>query len=254
MIFRLVLSAAALSVVAGTVQSVRAQHDAQTLHRAIRVLEEHERTPKRRIPQPLMAEARGVVIFPHVIKAGLIVGERVGHGVAVGRTPDGRWGNPVFVSLHGTSVGLLAGVETTDMVMVIRTQHGMDRLLHNRGKLTLGVDMSIAAGPVGAETEAGTDARLRPEVFAYAHSRGAFIGLSVEGAAIRNDGRANEEFFQHPSPADITEAERLKSLLNAMSGVRQVIIAPAPPPPPPAPRVIVVPAQPLPAQPVPVGR
>jgi lipid-binding SYLF domain-containing protein len=149
--------------------------------------------PLKGIPHALMHEAAGVAIFPHVVKAGLVVDERFGHGVIIVHEPDGRWSNPVFASLEGVGVGGQAGIETTELVLVFKTRKSLERAL--RGKLTLGGDVSIAAGPLGREAEAATDRWLRAEIFSYSRSRGLFAGVSLEGAGLRVDTRANERFY-----------------------------------------------------------
>ena len=147
------------------------------------------------IPQILMRDAAGVAIIPGVVKAGFVVDARIGHGVVMSRQPDGCWSNPVFITLGGVGIGWQAGVESTDVVLVFRTAHSLDRFLKGKGKLTLGGDVSVAIGPVGREAEAATDARLRAEIFSYSRSRGLFAGVSVQGAVLRVNPRANEAFY-----------------------------------------------------------
>jgi lipid-binding SYLF domain-containing protein len=201
--------------------------------------------PMRCIPYSLMREARGVAIFPGVVKAGFLIDGRFGRGVVLARQPDGSWGNPVFITLHGGGVGVQAGIESTDVVLVFRTAQSLDRFLKGKGKLTLGADISIAAGPLGREAQAATDARLQAEIFSYSRSRGLFAGASLEGAALLADRKATESFYS-PHPAAVAAHEnaaldRLKSWLVRLST-----------PPGPQPTVVLIPSTPPPT-PQPIG-
>lgn len=189
---------------------------AETLHSASEVLEQLPNGPAKCIPPALLREAQGVAIIPNVIKVGLGLGARHGDGVVIARGKDGGWTNPVFVSLTGGSVGWQAGVESADVVLVFRTRKGVERLLHGKGKLTLGADAAIAAGPLGRQAEADTDVRLRAEIYSYSKSRGLFAGLSLEGAAILQQPRANERFATRPTPEDLHEAAHLLTQLAAL--------------------------------------
>jgi lipid-binding SYLF domain-containing protein len=165
---------------------------------------------------------------------------RFGRGVVLARQPDGRWSDPVFVTLAGGGVGGQAGVEETDLVLVFRTPRGLDRAL--RGKLTLGGDVTVAAGPVGREAEAAADRPLRVDVLTYSRSRGLFAGVSLEGAHLRIDHGANEDFYRQrgcrpedvlarrgPAPAAV---ESLKEQLSWLLGPpRPPPLGPVPAPP-----------------------
>jgi lipid-binding SYLF domain-containing protein len=223
-------------------------HELRTVEEAVDTLHALSEIPARCIPHTLMREAKGVAIIPGVVKAGFLIDARFGRGVVVARQADGCWSSPVFVTLTGGGVGFQAGVESTDVVLVFRTAHSMDRFLKGKGKLTLGGDVSIAAGPVGREAEAATDARLRAEIQSYSRSRGLFAGASLEGAALLVDHKANGAFYG-PNRPDVavqeTKAvEKLKAELVRMSTppvMAPVIAAPAP-----APQVYVVPSVPPP--------
>jgi lipid-binding SYLF domain-containing protein len=203
------------------------------------------------IPHTLMRDAHGVAVIPRVLKAGFVIDGRLGHGVLLTRQPDGHWSNPTFLTLGGVGIGWQAGFESTDLVLVFKTARGLDRLLHGKGKLTLGADVSVAAGPIGREAEAATDALLRAEIFTYSRSRGLFAGVALEGAGLRADPRANEAFYGlHGGAApvlarrEVAAVEALKGWLTALSAppAAPVLVVPpqpplglpkAPPPPPP---------------------
>jgi lipid-binding SYLF domain-containing protein len=193
------------------------------------------------IPPALLNDAKGVAIIPHVVRAGLLVDRRFGRGVVLVRYQSGVWSHPLFVTLEGGGIGLEAGVEATDLVLVFKTQSSLDRILKGKGQLTLGTDAAVAVGPIGREAEK-PELRRKAEVFSYSHTRGLFAGVSLEGDKLRVDTTANKEFYQlrdHFSPevaislsVPAVPAEmRLHEHLNRMSGVQ---------PPPPA---VIVPVQ-----------
>lgn len=195
---------------------------------ASEVLTELAAIPFKEIPPALLCDAQGVMIIPAVIKAGFVIGGRHGRGVILVRQPDGSWGNPIFVTFSGGSIGWQAGLQSTDLVLVFKTRASLDRILQGKGKLTLGADVAVAAGPIGRQAEAGTDAQLKAEIYSYSRSRGLFAGVSLEGAALLIDQGGNEAFYRLQSvrPADVMAlqgpqvppgAERLKATLTRLS-------------------------------------
>ena len=206
--------------------------------------------PLRCIPPALMTDAAGVAVIPHVVKAGFVLDGRFGRGVVLARRPDGTWTNPLFLTLAGGGVGWQVGVESTDVILVFKTRESLRRLMEGKDKLTLGGDVSVAAGPVGRQAEAATDAQLKAEIFSYSRSRGLFLGASLEGSALLIDHRANEEFYgvRDGGPADALalpagaagEVFRLKDRLMELAGTPPagppILFTPEPAaPPPPAP-------------------
>jgi lipid-binding SYLF domain-containing protein len=131
--------------------------------------------------------ARCVVIVPSLVRAGFVIGARHGDGVASCRSKGG-WSAPVFVSITGGSAGPQLGIESSDLVMLVTSNRGMTNLF--RTSFTLGADASAAAGPVGQEAQAGTDASMTAEILTYARSRGLFAGAELSGAAVKQDGDA----------------------------------------------------------------
>jgi lipid-binding SYLF domain-containing protein len=230
----------------------------RTLQAATDVLNDFAALPAGCIPASLLAEAQGVAIIPGVFKAGFVIGGRGGHGLIATRDRNGAWSGVTFVSLGGISFGPQAGVESADVVLVFKTRDSLDRVLGGRGKLTLGADAAVAAGPVGRQAEAGTDARLRAEIVSYARSRGLFAGVALDGAAILYDHRANAEYQrdQRPEVVQLTAGllNRLAQLSTPAPRAPAVIIqAPVPAPPPAVqPPAFPAPAPGLPPAPVPV--
>lgn len=217
----------------------------KTIEAATASVQELSAIPLKGIPPILLQDAKGVAIIPGVVKAGFVVGGRFGRGVVLVHQPHGTWSNPVFVTLAGAGIGGQLGVQSTDLILVFKTSHSLDRILRGRGKLTLGGDVAIAAGPVGRDAEAATDVQLRAEIFSYSRSRGLFAGISLEGAGLLADAHANEAFYnlRGGRPEDvvargdirIAALEALKGQLTALSRppAPPSFLIPAPTPPPP---------------------
>ncbi len=160
---------------------------------AIDILERTQRSSEHRIPSYLLGDAEGIAVIPSVIKAGLVVGGRRGHGMVAIRTNDGSWSHPVFLTLTGGSVGFQAGVQSTDVILVFKTRRSIEGLIN--GKFTLGADASVAAGPVGREVNAATDIMLKAEIYAYSRSRGLFAGVALDGSSLKINYDNNESVY-----------------------------------------------------------
>ncbi len=189
----------------------------ETLKSAKEVLDELNDTPAKAIPKALLDEAEAVLIVPNTIKAGLVVGGRVGHGVVVVRDKNKGWGDIRFVDLGGASVGFQIGVQSTDVVLVFKNRKGLERLLEGKAKLKLGADASVAAGPVGREAEVATDALLKSEIFSYSRSRGLFAGVSLEGVVLGADGATTAAFEKDNSEGTRQAADELKARVALLS-------------------------------------
>jgi lipid-binding SYLF domain-containing protein len=157
------------------------------------VLDQLLRIPEKTIPPALLARAHAVAVIPDVVKVGFGIGARRGKGILVVRQDDNSWSNPAFVTLTGGSVGWQIGAQSTDVILVFKTRKGVVDIAG--GKLTLGADASIAAGPVGRHTEVATDLRFEAEVVSYSRSRGLFAGVALEGAGVTMDRKANAAFY-----------------------------------------------------------
>lgn len=142
----------------------------------------------------LLEEAWGVAIFPKVVKAGLVIGGHHGEGFFLKRDPStGRWYGPNFVSVTGASWGLQIGVQSIGLVLVVINEDGIQGFMGDNVKLS--GDLSVAAGPEGRHTEAGTDSRLEASIYSYSITKGAFAGMMLEGAAITVDENANTVYW-----------------------------------------------------------
>ena len=161
------------------------------------VVDQFLRIPEQTIPPALLSRAYAIAVIPNVVKIGFGLGARRGKGVLVVRQDDNSWSNPAFVTMTGGSFGFQIGAQATDIILVFKTRHGVDGIAN--GKLTLGADASIAAGPVGRHTGAATDLKFRAEVYSYSRSRGLFAGVALEGAGVTMDRKANAAFYGSPS-------------------------------------------------------
>lgn len=182
-----------------------AQRDPEiTVGKSLQVLSEITRNPKTGMPRKVLSNAQGIAIIPDMFKMSFVFGARFGRGVLVVRQPDGTWSNPVFIQLLGGSFGAQAGAQSTDLVLVFQSQKGLDRFLKGKGKLTLGVDAAVAAGPAGKRFEASTDAGLQAEILSFSNTHGIFAGVSAEGGSLQIDWKADNLYYNQPaSPAAI---------------------------------------------------
>jgi len=148
------------------------------------------------IPQDLLDKADCVVVYPSVLKAAFVVGGSYGRGAMTCRKGEnfkGSWGAPTMMALEGGSFGFQIGGQATDFVLLVMNEGGARGIL--AGKVKLGGDASVAAGPVGRNASAETDVTLRSEILSYSRSRGLFAGISLEGSTIRPDNKANEQIY-----------------------------------------------------------
>ncbi len=160
---------------------------------ATEVLEDVQSMPDQRLPDTLLAHAYGIAVIPDVTKIAFFFGGRHGNGVLTVRdTLNSPWSNPVLIALTGGSWGLQAGAQSSDIILVFTTKGGIEGI--TGGKLTLGADASVAAGPVGRQGSAATDVSLA-EIYSYARTRGLFGGIAVDGSVIAIDKSANEDLY-----------------------------------------------------------
>jgi SH3 domain-containing YSC84-like protein 1 len=151
------------------------------------------------IAPAFFAKARCIVVVPSVKKAALGFGGQYGRGYISCRdaSPDG-WSAPGGVRLEGGSVGLQIGVSGTDVILLVLNERGAERLLSSR--FTIGADAGVAAGPVGRQASAQTDATLAAEILAWSRSRGAYAGISLQGSTLREDSGENRELYGQELP------------------------------------------------------
>lgn len=216
------LSAVLLTVSAAQAQTPQGREEARLLT-ASEVLDELRGTRDQYIPDRLLERAYGIAVIPDVIKIGFGFGGRRGKGVLVVRDSAGKFTSPVFVALTGGSFGWQIGAQSTDVVLVFTTREGVEGI--SDGKVTLGADASVAAGPVGRQASAATDASFSAEVYSYSRNRGLFAGVALDGSALTIDRDANAAFYNKSGvrAAEImngqvtTGAESAQRFLRAVS-------------------------------------
>ena len=162
------------------------------LDSATKVLHEIMQAPDNGIPEEVLENAKCVAVVPHLMKGGFIVGAEHGKGVATCRTAKG-WSAPAFITISGGSFGFQIGIEGVDLVMIIQHENGMQKLLSSDFKL--GADASVAAGPVGRHASAGTSWKLDAEVLTYSRTKGAFAGIALDGASVRQDDDSTRAMY-----------------------------------------------------------
>jgi lipid-binding SYLF domain-containing protein len=201
-----VLAALTLLLVAPV--GARAQSDEEKrVTESSAVLETLVRAPDQGIPEHILERAEAIVVIPTLVKGGFIIGAQHGRGViSVRNRAANSWSAPAFVALTGGSIGWQIGVQSVDLVLLVMNREGVKDMLDNKFKL--GANASVAAGPVGRQGEASTDATLTAQILAYSRAKGLFAGLSLEGAALRIDKDANEHFYKR----DVTPDEVARGL------------------------------------------
>lgn len=159
-----------------------------------RVLNEIMGAPDASIPADLLKRSRAVIIFPSVLKAGLGIGGEYGSGVILRKNEQaGKWGPPAFLTLVGGSFGWQAGIQATDRVLLVMSEVSLRSLF--KDKITIGVDASVAAGPVGRDASAGMDIGFSAGILSYSRAKGIFAGVSIKGSVLQPDWQANEAYY-----------------------------------------------------------
>jgi lipid-binding SYLF domain-containing protein len=184
-----------LIAVVSTPAASAPRQDARLLN-ATEVLKELQSSPDQNVPHWLLERAYAVAIVPDVIKVGLGIGARRGNGVLVVRNSNGHWTNPVFINLTGGSFGFQMGVQSTDVLLVFTSRTGIEGIVG--GKVTLGADASVAAGPVGRQTAAATDIGFNAQVYSYSRAKGLFAGVALDGSALTIDHKSNAAYYGRP--------------------------------------------------------
>jgi lipid-binding SYLF domain-containing protein len=177
--------AGAFALTAGNLSAASDRQDSiERLNMASETLTAMINTPDKGIPEEVLSNAKCIVVVPHLVKGGFVIGAEHGRGVATCRTSDG-WTAPAFVALNGGSWGLQIGVEGVDLVMLVMNDNGLQHMLSSKFKI--GADASASAGPVGRHASAGTDWKMESEILTYSRSKGVFAGISLDGAVVEQD-------------------------------------------------------------------
>jgi lipid-binding SYLF domain-containing protein len=214
-----------LMVVAGAASQTAfasAREEARLIE-ASGVLEELFAQKDTAIPEKLMARAYGIAVVPNVVKVAAVVGGRHGNGAMVVRDANGKFTDPIMVTLTGGNVGWQIGVQSTDIVLVFTTAKGINGITD--GKLTLGADASVAAGPVGRAASAATDQNFTAEVYSYSRNRGLFAGVSLDGSILAIDNKANKGLYGESAPATDIIAGKVTTDVDAAQRFERAILA-----------------------------
>lgn len=196
--------------------------ETQTVDHASRVLQELSGLRVQQIPHSLLGSAEAVAIVPGMVRGAFVVGIQRGRGVLAIKDEAGAWTAPQFITITGGSVGWQAGIQATDLVLVFSSRRSVENLL--QGKLTIGVDASAAAGPVGRRASAATDLPLQAEIYSYSRSRGLFAGVSLDGSALQMDPMATSNYYASVAPGTVPpNAQQLIAQLEAFSPPRPAL-------------------------------
>src|SRR5438094_7647870 len=162
------------------------------IQEAAAVLKEIHATPDKDVPKELWDRAKCVIVVPSLKKAAFVVGGEYGKGLMSCRT-GGDWTAPVFMEIGKGSWGLQIGAQSIDLVLLVMNDRGMEKLLQD--KVSLGAEASVAAGPVGRDARAGTDAQMNAEILSYSRTQGLFAGVNLSGGVLKPDSDDNEEVY-----------------------------------------------------------
>jgi len=248
---RLLFIALLTALCAPTFAAAQSREDAKLIT-ATQVLDELRATPDQRIPTWLLDRAYGVAVVPNVIQGAVVFfGGRRGKGVLSARDANGRFSDPVFISLTGGSVGWQIGAQAADVVLVFASKRSLENF--GRGQFTLGASASVAAGPMGRTGEAA--AGVEAEIYSYSRARGLFAGVALDGTVLAFDGKANRNFYGHEvTTAQITGGEVKANSETSRRFIAAIVagLSPAAGAEPTAPAV-ATPAPAAPAAPAPEG-
>jgi SH3 domain-containing YSC84-like protein 1 len=193
---RVAVCASAMSLMittAGAAQSVQAER----IRHATTVLDEIMAAPDHAIPASVLEKAEAIAVFPSTIKGGFVLSAHRGKGIISVRDQAAQtWSLPAFLTVTGGGFGAQIGAQSVDVILVVMNRRGLENLLQNQFKIGAGGE--VTAGPVGRSAEASTDIQMRAQILSYSRARGLFAGISLNGAAIRQDRDANEDYYGDP--------------------------------------------------------
>jgi lipid-binding SYLF domain-containing protein len=205
-----VISSLILAMLA-TVSLAAALSTAQTrrVQEAATVLTELHAVPDKDVPQELWDKASCVMVVPGMKKAAFVFGGEYGKGLMSCRR-GGSWSAPVFMRIEKGSWGLQIGAQSIDLILLVMNESGMSKLLRN--KVSLGAEASVAAGPVGRDARAATDAQLKAEILSYSRTQGLFAGINLSGGVVRSDVDDNQDLYgRSVSPRDVLQGDSVQT-------------------------------------------
>lgn len=184
----------------------------EDIDRAIGIVHQFQAGPTQAIPTEVLQNAKGLVIIK-VVKAAFLASGIGGYGIVIGKTWSG-WTAPSGIGIGGAGIGLQAGAEATDMIFVLNTQAALEAF-ENNTKVTLGSDISVAAGPIGKKVESGS--MISPaDVYSYALTEGFYAGISLEQSLFIERKKANAKYYGEP----VTAYELLSGKISRPSGAK----------------------------------
>jgi lipid-binding SYLF domain-containing protein len=182
-------------------------NELKRINEAATVLREIHAVPDKDIPQELWEKAQCVIVVPSLKKAAFVIGAEYGKGLMSCRH-NGAWSAPVFMQIEKGSWGLQIGAQTIDLVLLVMNAGGVEKMLNN--KVTLGVEASVAAGPVGRDARAATDAQLKAEILSYSRAQGLFAGINLSGGVVKPDTEDNSALYGNVPVKDIVLGTAVK--------------------------------------------
>ena len=207
---RALMGAVLVAVAASTVQAGDlSTKENERIRDAATVLKEIHAVPDKDIPQELWTRAECVIVVPSLKKAAFVIGGEYGKGLMSCRH-SGEWSAPIFMQVGKGSWGLQIGAQSIDLVLLVMNAGGMEKMLRN--KVSLGAEASIAAGPVGRDARAATDAQMKAEILSYSRTQGLFAGVNLSGGVVKPDLEDNADLYgSQVSPRDVVMGGKVKA-------------------------------------------
>jgi SH3 domain-containing YSC84-like protein 1 len=198
---RPITSIAAVALMTTTVVADVSTSQRRRIQEAAAVLKEIHGVPDKDIPQELWNKAACVLVVPGLKKAAFVIGGEYGKGLMSCRR-DGKWSAPIFMQVGKGSWGFQIGAQSIDLVLLVMNERGTQKMLRN--KVTLGAEASIAAGPVGRDARAATDAQMKAEILSYSRAQGLFAGINLSGGVVKAADEDNEDLYgPSTAPRDV---------------------------------------------------
>ena len=206
---RVVAGAVAVVMTAATLSADISTGEAKRIEEAATVLKEIHAVPDKDIPQELWDKAQCVIVVPGLKKAAFVIGGEYGKGLMSCRH-SGEWSAPIFMEIGKGSWGLQIGAQSIDLVLLVMNASGMEKMLRN--KVSLGAEASVAAGPVGRDARAATDAQMKAEILSYSRTQGLFAGINLSGGVVRADLDDNVDLYGKTiAPKDVVMGGTVKA-------------------------------------------
>ena len=206
----------------GTSANAETSKWARLVEESGKVLEEVQKMPDQGIPDDLLKKCSAIAIFPSTVSAGFIIGGQYGQGIIMVRDEKAKkWSPPAIFDIVGGSVGFQVGGEATDLILLFMNRRSVDGVL--QGRFKVGVDASVAAGPVGRNAKADTDIQLKGGILSYSRCRGLFAGIKLDGAAINENWVGNTDLYEASYTVDKVLLENKYKMPKCAEGVLKTL-------------------------------